>query len=184
MSCRKNDLAGKVIGRLTVLDDSGRRDGGSVIWRCRCTCGNEIFIPASNLTQRHTESCGCLRRAWTQHMGQNNTRHGHCRTKMSRTYQSWRCMLRRCTKPAASDYPRYGALGVTVCERWQKFENFLADMGERPDDTTLGRVLDMGNYEPGNAFWQTPDEQKLAQQNKRALLKRAAQQEPALAQAA
>jgi hypothetical protein len=63
----------------------------------------------------------------------------------------------------------YGGSGVTVCERWLTFENFLADMGVRPEGTTLGRNLDMGNYEPGNCFWQTSKEQALAKRNKRAL---------------
>lgn len=83
-----------------------------------------------------------------------------------------------------------------VCERWLVFENFLADMGERPARTTLGRVLDIGNYEPGNVFWQTRSEQKLEARNKLALtewravagnrtaLLKWVNQEPALAQVA
>jgi len=58
-----------------------------------------------------------------------------------------------------------------VAPEWITFEGFIGSMGERPEGTTLGRILDMGNYEPGNAFWQTDAEQKLAARNKRALLK-------------
>jgi hypothetical protein len=56
-------------------------------------------------------------------------------------------------------YPYYGGKGITVCDRWLSFENFLEDMGERPAGTTLGRFGDIGNYEPGNVAWQTWAEQ-------------------------
>jgi DNA-binding CsgD family transcriptional regulator len=80
----------------------------------------------------------------------------------SRTYRSWVSMWSRCTNPNATDYERYGGADppVRVCERWRKFENFLADMGERPEGTTLGRLADTGSYEPGNCFWQTWTEQR------------------------
>lgn len=68
-------------------------------------------------------------------------------------------MKERCQNPRDSHYPAYGAIGVTVCERWQDFCNFLADMGVRPEGTTLGRYGDLGNYEPGNCAWMTEDEQ-------------------------
>ena len=79
-------------------------------------------------------------------------------------------MLGRCLNSGTDGYDRYGGAGVTVCKRWLKFSNFLEDMNERPGGTSLGRLLDMGNYESGNAFWQTPKEQGLARRNKKALL--------------
>ena len=87
----------------------------------------------------------------------------------SPTYISWGRMLTRCYNPNAERYKTYGAKGVSVCERWGDFRNFLADMGERPEGKTLGRILDRGNYEPGNVFWMTHDEQVLASMNNRAL---------------
>jgi len=69
-------------------------------------------------------------------------------------------MKTRCFNIKGDNFASYGALGVTVCDRWKdSFENFLADMGERPEGTTLGRFGDMGNYEPKNCKWMTSAEQ-------------------------
>jgi hypothetical protein len=69
-------------------------------------------------------------------------------------------MKSRCTNPNAEKYPKYGGAGVLICDRWlNSFENFLADMGERPHGTSQGRFGDVGNYEVGNVSWQTWAEQ-------------------------
>jgi hypothetical protein len=68
-------------------------------------------------------------------------------------------MVRRCTNPNTKDWDLYGGRGITVCERWRDFANFLADMGERPDGKTINRLDSNGNYEPGNAEWATDLEQ-------------------------
>jgi hypothetical protein len=160
------DLTGKTFGRLSVVRMVGRRRSGTrirILWRCKCQCGKSVTVMSGNLRKGcgHTTSCGCDR---------GNKFHGHCTGGQSKTYKSWAMMIQRCTNPKKRWFHRYGAIGVRVCDRWMAFENFLADLGERPEGTTLGRILDMGDYEPGNAFWQTPAEQGLAARNKRALL--------------
>ncbi len=69
-------------------------------------------------------------------------------------------MKDRCLNPNDKNYKNYGGRGITVCERWMDFTNFLADMGEKPEGLTLDRINNDGNYEPGNCRWATWKEQR------------------------
>lgn len=83
--------------------------------------------------------------------GWNPKAHLHSKHPM---YGAWQQMILRCHDPNNDSYGRYGARGIRVCDRWRdNFQNFLADMGERPDGLTLDRIEPTGNYEPGNCRW-------------------------------
>jgi hypothetical protein len=97
-------------------------------------------------------------------------KHGHS-GKRTPTYFSWQNMRQRCNYPKDVNYVRYGGRGVTVCERWNTFENFIADMGERPAGRTLDRIDPYGNYEPANCRWATRKEQEANKRNRRDILR-------------
>lgn len=163
----KISLVGMVFGKLTVLADaeSHRSKSGNLRRRslCRCACGTERVFDNGCLRDRHTKSCGCWER---EHPGR--LRHGHSSGgKVSGTYNSWAAMLVRCTNPNDPNYPDYGGRGITVCERWEVFDNFLSDMGERPFGLTLHRIENDGNYEPGNCKWATNKEQGRSKRSNR-----------------
>lgn len=106
-----------------------------------------------------TKSCGCAR---AELVRKANSTHGETLHKThSKEYRTWRSMRRRCRDVGSGSYCRYGALGITVCERWaHSFENFLEDVGRAPSEQhTIDRIDYTKNYEPGNVKWSTPKEQ-------------------------
>lgn len=181
----RKDLTGHVFGRLTVqgFSHSVRIEGGTTysVWDCLCVCGNTKKVRQSNLQSGSIRSCGCwkleIQQAIKQYSPMASVTHGCARTSLgvrTQAYKVWCWMKRRCLKPQAKDYKYYGALGVTVCERWMKFENFLADMGEPEAGLTIDRYPDnCGNYEPGNVRWATWEQQRANMRPKSFYIERA-----------
>ena len=135
-----------------------------------CDCGTVTTVFLKHLRSGASQSCGCLsRERASERRGAANpmTTHGLTRTP---TYETWRSMLGRCLNLNAPSARHYSGRGITVCERWRTFENFLADMGVRPYGRTLDRIDNDGNYEPGNCRWATPKEQR-ANQRPRSLVR-------------
>lgn len=76
-----------------------------------------------------------------------------------RTYRIWQAMLNRCRNPNQPNFVDYGGRGITVCEAWKQYANFVADMGECPPGYSIDRKNNLGNYEPANCKWSTRQEQ-------------------------
>lgn len=155
--------AGTTFHWLTVLGTAPKTRGetGCLKIRCECVCGKETIVDSVSLRNGNTKSCGCRRAVVSR---EKATTHGMAG---SPTYRSWQDMVKRGTGKNRPD--RYFDRGVRVCQRWRKFENFLADMGEKPQGMSLDRKNNNGNYSPKNCRWATPLQQANNKSNNRIL---------------
>lgn len=98
----------------------------------------------------------------------NHLRHGHTiGRRCSPTYHSWQAMLARCRYVERDSHNKHAGRGIGVCARWQSFDAFLADMGERPNGCTLDRIDNNADYSPSNCRWATPVQQARNRRNAR-----------------
>ncbi len=147
------DIKGQVFGRLTVIEKViGKKNVSE--WLCQCECGNKTMVFGSKLRSGQTLSCGCY------HIDKI-TKHGHAKIASSE-YLAWTSMYQRCYNENHRSYKNYGGRGIKICDRWlNSFENFYADMGDKPTQKhTLDRYPDNnGNYELSNCRWATMRQQ-------------------------
>jgi len=144
----------KRVDNTVYMTNGGRRSEITLL--CKCKCGTIGKYALTKLHTGNTKSCGCLQKE-LMHI-EKATHH------LSKTseYGIWIAMRDRCSNPKNKAYRLYGNKGIKVCERWlNSFENFIADMGERP---TLNHSIDRfpdknGNYEPNNCRWATQKQQ-------------------------
>lgn len=170
---RQLDISGQKFGMLTAVTKDIPDTNKRTRWLFQCECGNQKVLDAAHVRYGRIWQCGCKTKEIRAELARKVIAKPGlqwCKTHgMSKkpVYFVWKTMRQRCLNPKAKDYQHYGALGVTICERWAKFENFYVDMGDPPDGLTLERIDVFGNYTPENCKWATWSEQNLNKRKKK-----------------
>ena len=137
------DLTGQRFNELVVLNDSGLRANGAVVWNCVCSCGEPIKVRADRLKSGETKSCGCQR--YRNHKG--TAKHGGKKTAQTE-YSAWLNLRKR-----SEDLP----------QKWNDFVEFFCDVGERPDrNHILARKDARKPHGKENTYWRNANEERAA----------------------
>lgn len=139
-------------GRLVVLGAGSKKTH----FKVGCDCGVQKEVNKGNLRSGNTTSCGCYQVEATKAQTHKTT-HG---MRGHPLYRTWANLRDRCNSSEHKQYGGYGGRGIGICQRWDDFSLFVADMGERPTGYSLDRIDTNGNYEPTNCRWASAQEQR------------------------
>lgn len=146
------NLINKKFGRLTVTSITNKRKRGSVVWICKCSCGNIKMVSSWGLSSGDTQSCGCIRKDLLK---SGNIRRTHGLRK-NPLYWIWSTMKSRCLNINNLKYPRYGGRGITIDKSWMIFENFYKDMHKGyAHGLQIDRIDNNQGYRKDNCRWVT-----------------------------
>jgi hypothetical protein len=168
------ERSGQRYGRVIAQWPCGKNKHEQIVWMCVCDCGQLTLKTAP-----FKLSCGCLLRESAARNGRStkgkprpdaigndwSVKHGGCRNGLSPAYQSFAAAKQRCNDPGAENYPDYGGRGIKFL--FPSYEQWISELGPRPDGHTVDRINVNGNYKPGNVRWATAKEQRHNQRKRR-----------------
>lgn len=154
----KKSSIGQTFGKLTVIEEKINYNKNGNSFReciCKCQCGNVKIAPLTRLRSHGVRSCGCIGTSITHGFARKSS------VKFKKTYVIWVSMRQRCFNKNSPDYENYGGRGISVCDSWLKFENFVMDMGVKPDGLSIDRIDNNKGYCKENCRWTTTTVQSM-----------------------
>lgn len=146
------DLTGQRFGRLVALEPTGKKCWESIVWLCRCDCGNKTMVAGRHLRSGHTQSCGCRKK---EIIVKRNTTHGYSHHPL---YKIWTNIVNRCENKYNYSFKNYGGRNIQICDEWRNsakafIEWALANGWEK--GLTIERRNNNGLYSPKNCCFIT-----------------------------